>query len=251
VRASKPTTGHCNLLATADGLLETDPALINHFNRIDPEIKLATAPHWALRKSGAIMARIKVIPFAVARERLDHLLQQVQAWQLQVGVAALRQFNCTLVMTQLPGTEEARLTQTVEGIGQRLQQVNNRITHTVRCAHTLRGISEALTDAVSKQPELVLVASASATVDLVDVSPCAIEEAGGRIIQYGFPLEPGSLLVMAAVGGVPVLVLPGCARSAKPNGIDRLLQRFAADRMPTAEEMLDWGCGGLLPGQKA
>ena len=42
------------------------------------------------------------------------------------------------------------------------------------------------------------------------------------------PVDPGNLLVLGDLGGVPVIGAPGCARSPKENGFDWVLYRLLA-----------------------
>ena len=37
--------------------------------------------------------------------------------------------------------------------------------------------------------------------------------AGGRVIRFGIPVDPGNLLFLGNIGTRPVIGLPGCARS--------------------------------------
>jgi molybdenum cofactor cytidylyltransferase len=94
--------------------------------------------------------------------------------------------------------------------------------------------------------ELVLVAGASAIVDRRDVIPAAITRQGGTIEHFGMPVDPGNLLLMGRVGAVPVLGLPGCARSAKVNGFDWVLRLMLAGLPAGPEAIRRMGVGGLL-----
>jgi molybdenum cofactor cytidylyltransferase len=94
--------------------------------------------------------------------------------------------------------------------------------------------------------DLVLIAGASAIVDRRDVVPAAIARAGGGIDHFGMPVDPGNLLLLAHHGTVPVLGLPGCARSPKYNGWDMVLERLAADIPVAATDIMAMGAGGLL-----
>ena len=60
------------------------------------------------------------------------------------------------------------------------------------------------------------------------------------------PVDPGNLICLGRIGDIPALVLPGCARSPKPNGIDLVLQRLAARLPVTGEITAGMGVGGLL-----
>jgi molybdenum cofactor cytidylyltransferase len=91
-----------------------------------------------------------------------------------------------------------------------------------------------------------LILGASAIVDLGDIVPAAVREAGGTIRHLGMPVDPGNLLLLAAHGDTPVVGVPGCARSLKPSGFDWVLARIAADLPIGGEDLAAMGTGGLL-----
>eukprot|EP01031_Cornospumella_fuschlensis_P021216 gene21216-25989_t len=102
----------------------------------------------------------------------------------------------------------------------------SRLVSERRVAHRAEAVSEALRAALEEtQPErdappLIVVFGASAVADQEDVIPSAIRIAGGDVTQVGLPVDPGNLLVLGHVDGVPVIGAPGCARSPKENGFD-------------------------------
>lgn len=106
-------------------------------------------------------------------------------------------------------------------------------------------------DADRGQPggeRLQLVAGATATSDRRDVIPAAIEAAGGTVARVGMPVDPGNLLVLGTLREALVLGLPGCARSPSRNGLDLLLERWAAGLPVSADHVAAMGVGGLLEG---
>jgi len=107
-----------------------------------------------------------------------------------------------------------------------------------------------IAEALAAGCDLLLVIGASAIVDRRDVIPAAIEAGGGRIERLGMPVDPGNLILIAEVGGTPVLGLPGCARSPARNGLDWVLERLAAGFPVTDHEVARMGVGGLLIGQE-
>jgi molybdenum cofactor cytidylyltransferase len=60
------------------------------------------------------------------------------------------------------------------------------------------------------------------------------------------PVDPGNLMLLGRLGAMPVLGLPGCARSPKENGFDWILQRLLAGLRVTREDVMRMGGGGLL-----
>ncbi len=90
------------------------------------------------------------------------------------------------------------------------------------------------------------LAGRRAIADRRDVIPAALEAAGGRGIRLGMPVDPGNLLLLGDLGGVPVLGAPGCARSPKENGFDFVLARLLAGITVTSADIAALGLGGLL-----
>src|SRR5262249_21319042 len=91
-------------------------------------------------------------------------------------------------------------------------------------------IEQRLADALKRQhgkgASLILMAGESAIMHRNDMAPRAVECAGGVIETVGAPVEPGNLLMLAYLDGVPVLGAPGCARSPKANVVDQIIPRL-------------------------
>jgi molybdenum cofactor cytidylyltransferase len=83
-------------------------------------------------------------------------------------------------------------------------------------------------------------------VDRRDVGPAGIVRAGGEILHFGMPVDPGNLICLGRIGERPALVLPGCARSPSLNGIDFVLTRLFAGVPVTGRDVMRMGVGGLL-----
>jgi molybdenum cofactor cytidylyltransferase len=60
------------------------------------------------------------------------------------------------------------------------------------------------------------------------------------------PVDPGNLLLLGHKAHVPIVGVPGCARSLKPSGFDWILERLAADLPIAREDIMRLGAGGLL-----
>jgi molybdenum cofactor cytidylyltransferase len=92
----------------------------------------------------------------------------------------------------------------------------------------------------------VLVLGASAIADRRDIVPAAVEQAGGRIVRFGMPVDPGHLTMLAELDGMTVLGIPGSSRSPRRQGFDWLLQRLFAGLDVSDEAITEMGVGGLL-----
>jgi len=242
VAAAPAFTGRANLLATARGLLVFDRERIDAFNRIDESITLATLEPYQPVEPKQMVATLKIVPFAVARATVERCREIGAA----LKIATFQPKRVALIQTTLPGLKPSILDKTVETTRERLAALGSNLLQERRAEHRSAALVPLIADALAQQAELVLIAGASAILDRRDVIPAAIEAAGGRIEHFGMPVDPGNLMLMGRVSGVPVLGLPGCARSPKINGFDWVLQRLLAGLPAGPEEIMGMGVGGLL-----
>ena len=241
-------TGRCNVHASIRGVLRVDTARIDAINELDEAIAVGTLPDHALARHGQVLATVKIIPFAVTRELVERCraVAAVAAGEPLLRVAELRASRAALIMSELPGMKESVFRGTVTATRNRLEGLGSRLALVLRCAHDRSAIVAQLRQALAAGCDLLLVAGATVTKDRRDVVPAAIVAAGGAIEHFGMPVEPGNMLLLANLGGVPVLNLPGCARSRRSNGLDWALQRLLAGLPLTRAEIMRMGVGGLI-----
>lgn len=243
VSAKAPFTGRVNLYAEVDGILHFDADAVARVNQVDEVITLATLAPWAVVKRRQMIATIKIIPFAVPNACLEAALNGAQAAQLTVLPFKAR--DAVLLQTELPSTRGNVLDKTVQVLRARMETLGGQLLREQRTAHDAGELAGALRAAID-ECDLIMIAGASAIVDRRDVIPAAIEAAGGTVIHFGMPVDPGNLILLATLQGKPVLGLPGCARSPARNGVDLVLQRLAAGCAVDGPAIQAMGVGGLL-----
>ena len=234
-------TGRVNLQAEAAGLLRIDAGRIDAINAVDEALTVGTLPDYAVVAPREMIATIKVIPFAVASGALDRALHEAGP---AIALHRFRRLTVGLVMSTLPGLKPSILAGTADATGARIAGLTGTMLPPIVCEHD----SDAIAAALARFPEadILLVAGASAVVDRRDVGPAGIVQAGGEILHFGMPVDPGNLICLGRVGHRPALVLPGCARSPKLNGIDWVLARLFAGLPLGGPELARMGVGGLL-----
>ena len=246
VSNARPFTGRVNLFAEVSGLCAVDRARVDRLNMVDETITLATIAPYTVVAPKQMVATVKVIPFAVRRLSVDACLREAASGGPLLAVLPFRAKRVALIQTRLPGIKESILEKTVVATRERLVALGSTLDLEHRCEHRQADLAPHITATLADGAELVLVAGASAIVDRRDVIPAAIEQAGGAIDHFGMPVDPGNLMLMGHVGAVPVLGLPGCARSPKVNGFDWVLQRLLAGLPAGPGEIMRMGVGGLL-----
>ena len=245
VKVAAPFTGRTNLYAKFDGLAVVDRARVDAFNLIDEAITLATIAPFTRVTPRQMLATVKVIPFAAQRRVIDEA-QRLLAQGPVVSVAPFAPKRAALISTALPGTKSAILEKNRAALDARLAPLGSEIMFERRVAHQAEVLATAINEACAAGCDPILVFGASAITDRRDIIPAAIERCGGTVSQFGMPVDPGNLLLLATLDGATVIGLPGCARSPKLNGFDYVLWRVLADIPVTRADIAAMGVGGLL-----
>ncbi len=243
---SRAATGRVNLHAEAPGLLRVAADKVERLNLLDEALTLATLPDHAVVAPKEMLATIKVIPFAVPATTLAVAEALARQEQPLLRLLPFRHLRVGLVMTELSGTKESVIEHTIAATELRVTALTGTLLSPRRSRHAAEPIGEALNALIAEGAEILLVAGASAVVDRHDVGPEGIVRAGGRMLHFGMPVDPGNLICLGEIGARPALVLPGCARSPKLNGIDFVLARLFAGEPVGAADVAAMGVGGLL-----
>ena len=238
--------GRCNLTAEVAGMVIYDTAGVDALNLIDEGITLATLPVHDVVRPRQMVGTVKIIPFAVPRERLTACQTHAKKYQPMLRIAPFRQRPATLIQTRLTASKKSVLDKTAAVTRARLKALGSELTHEDRCAHEVDALAATIERQRGQGAELILISGASAIIDRRDVIPTAIHRAGGRVVHFGMPVDPGNLILLGEIGGFPVLGLPGCARSPKLNGFDWVLARLLADIPVGSDAVMRMGAGGLL-----
>lgn len=244
VEMRAPVHGRVNLHAAASGLARLEPQAILAANLACEAVAISTVAPLTPVQAGAMVATVKTIAFAVEGDALARIAPgRLDIVPYRSGLKAV------LIQTCLADTSDKMLAKTAEVTKGRLAALGIAMTEAPRVQHRTDAVAEALRTA---EADLILVAGAAATSDRRDVVPAALLAAGGRLERVGMPVDPGNLLVLGWLGASPrsggamVVGLPGCAKSPKRNGLDLVLERFAAGLPVNGETLAGMGVGGLL-----
>lgn len=246
VSVAPAATGRVNLHATRAGLALIDAARVHQINAVDEAITIATVAPYAVLRPGQMLATIKIIPFSAPASALQACQAIAADRSPPLGVAPFLPHRAGLVQTRLPGTKASVLDKTVAVTRARLESLGSALAETAIVDHDSSAVATEMERHHKLGLDPILIAGASATADRRDIIASAVTALGGEIIRYGTPVDPGNLLLLARIRETKVVVLPGCARSPKPNGFDWVLQRLLARLDITNSDIAAMGVGGLL-----
>ena len=244
LRAMPAHTGRVNLVAEQAGLLLVDAAAIDRINETDESLTVATLRDAAVVAPGDMVATIKVIPFAVP-EAVQAAVER-HAAPATFALHAFRKLRVGLVLSEIGTLKQSIIDSTIAVTRARVAGFGGALLAPLRCPHDSHAIAAALRQLQRNGADLLLIAAASATVDRHDIGPSAIVAAGGEVVHFGMPVDPGNLICMGRIDDIHAIVLPGCARSPKLNGIDFVLARIFAGLPVGRVEIARMGVGGLL-----
>lgn len=244
LRVADAATGRCNLYAEIPGVLQVDSERVDHLNRIDEAVTLATIAPYSPVRAGDMVATVKLIPFAVPAPALDRCLAAADG--SLISIAPFRPRRMGLVLTQVPSVPSSILDRAASAQRVRAERLGSTIARELRCPHDEESLATALRELLAAGCSPILVLGSSAIVDRRDVIPAALERIGGSILHFGMPVDPGNLLLLGRHGDTPVLGVPGCARSLRRSGFDWVLERLCAGLSVSRDDLMGLGVGGLL-----
>lgn len=246
LRLSGAATGRINLIATELGLVRIDELRLRQLNSGEG-LTVASLGNHAIVRPGQTVATVKVIPYAVPERVVASVETEAARPLLRVNELAAQRVGLILSGSE---SVRAQLTESFFPLVERVRELGSDVVEQDYVDVGAEGGEEALAEALERQRDvsvdLILFAGETAIMDRYDITPRAVERAGGRVEAVGAPVDPGNLLMLAYLGAIPILGAPGCARSRKTNVVDWVLPRLLAGDELTHDDIVALGPGGLL-----
>ena len=248
VSAAPAFTGRANFYAGSAGLCLIDREAVDRFNLIDESITIATIEPSTVVEPKQMVATVKIIPFAVRSEALDAAIAAIKRQGPVSGRA---------VQAASRGADPDHPARP-QGQHPRQDASRSRATGSSNWAAPSIGKSAARIDPAALAP--VIEAMVKAGARACCSSPAPRRSSTGAMSSRQRSRRwaarssisacrsiPAICCCMARLGDVPVLGLPGCARSPKVNGFDWVLRACCSPvcrSAPTRSRRM--GVGGLL-----
>ena len=241
---SEAKEGRINFTASCRGLLRVDVPALTGINSLG-DISLATLHTMQEVRKGQTVAGTRIIPLVIEEGKIVSLEGMLSGPVLEV--LPFRSLRVGMVTT---GSEVYRgriedsfgpvIRSKFEGLG---CKVIGQTFSDDSIAMTRR----AILDHVAAGAEMV-VCTGGMSVDPDDRTPAAIRSTGADVVSYGAPAFPGAMFLLAYLGGVPVLGLPGCVMFHKTTIFDLVVPRILAGIRVSREDIAALGHGGFCSG---
>ena len=241
-------SGRVNLLSNEMGILRIDVERLRRVNELNG-ITLSTLATHSPVHAKQIVTTVKIIPYAIPEAMLRAAEEIATESEPVVRLDALPARSVGLILSGSTSLR-ARLLQDFAPLRERIERLGSSVTRTDFVAlddePDEAALAEMLKQHIASGIGMILLAGETAIMDPQDIVPRAVERAGGQVESVGAPVDPGNLLMIGYLGGVPVVGAPGCARSNKINIVDWILPRLIAGDRLTRRDIVELGHGGLL-----
>jgi molybdenum cofactor cytidylyltransferase len=248
VRFSGPATGRVNLVAETVGLLRVDATHLATLNSAEGVTVATLSSHTAVAP-GKMVATIKIIPYGLPEAVVRRAEGLADGGTAVVAIDELQPRRVALILSGAPAARE-RLASFDKALRSRLEALRATIVDVafvpLEEEEGELELAAQLQAQVASGIDLIILAGETAIMDRYDIAPRAVERAGGDIVAFGAPVDPGNLLMLAYLGQVPILGAPGCARSPKTNVVDVLLPPLLAGDRLRPNDIAALGHGGLF-----
>ncbi|MBQ6174125.1 MAG: molybdopterin-binding protein [Clostridia bacterium] len=237
-----PSEGKVLLIAEERGLFRVDTDLLERINRIG-DITIATLPDHYPAEAGMSLASMRIVPLVTQEKQI------LDAEALCEGrkLLDLKPYRPRKVGVIITGSEvwSGRIKDKFEPVVRtKMQRYPAEIVSVTICDDDLDMITGAARRALSQGADF-LIMTGGMSVDPDDLTPTAIRRLGAEIVSHGVPAQPGNMTLMAYLGDVPIMGVPGAAISLPTTIFDVLLPAVFAGERVTKEDLIRLGDGGL------
>jgi hypothetical protein len=240
---SEPNEGKVGFSASHFGLLKLNIPALEQLNSV-PDVIFSTLHSGQAVTPGQDLAGTRVIPLSVDEIRVKAAEAVCKKFFPIIEVKPFSRVDVGLVVT---GSEvySGRIR---DGFGpvvqKKFEALGSRILEKRIVSDELSMTVEAIRAHLAKGAGMIAV-TGGMSVDPDDLTPAAIRAAGGDIVSYGAPVLPGAMFMLAYIGDVPVIGLPGCVMYHRASIFDLIVPRLLAGETVTRTDIIKMGHGGF------
>ena len=239
---TEPAEGKVLLFADQRGMFRVNRELLTKVNSIG-DITIATLPDHYPVEVGARLASMRIVPLVTREEQIieaEHLCAEEK-------LIDLRPYQNKKLGVVITGSEvyTGRIKDKFEPVVRaKMKHYPCQIVGATICDDDLDMIVNAAKAHLENGADF-LIFTGGMSVDPDDLTPTAVRQLGADIVTHGVPSQPGNMTLVAYLGDIPVLGVPGAAISLPTTVFDVLLpQIFAGDKI-THAELIGLADGGL------
>ena len=237
-----PAEGKMLMLAKERGLFRVNTKLLTAINSIG-DITITSLPDHYPVEEGARLASMRIVPLVTKEEQII----QAEALCEKEKLFELLPYEKKKIGVIITGSEifTGRIKDKFEPVVRaKMQNFPAEILGVTICDDDLEMITAAGKKYLQAGADF-LIFTGGMSVDPDDLTPSAVRDLGAEIISHGVPAQPGNMTLLAYLGEVAILGVPGAAISLPTTMFDVFLPQIFAGIKFTKEDLINLGDGGL------
>ena len=218
-----PSEGKVLLIADTEGMFRVDTGLLKEINSIG-DITISTLPNHYPVKPGMRLASMRIVPLVTKEEQIIRAEALCTGRRL-LNLLPYRPLKTGIIIT---GSEiyHGRIQDKFEAVARaKLSRYPGAVLGAVICDDDLDMLVDAAQRFLAQGADF-LIFSGGMSVDPDDLTPSAIRKLGCDVISHGVPSQPGNMTLIAYIGDIPVLGVPGAAISMPTTVFDVVLPQI-------------------------
>ena len=246
LRLTSPSEGRVNLAASLNGLLKVNPAALREINAVE-DVVFATLHTNVPVDCNQPVGGTRIIPLVTREENIRQVeaICRGQAPVIQVkAILPLRVGIVTTGSEVFNGRIEDKFGPVLHV---KFAELGCPVAGQVFVSDDAALTANAIRHFIDEGAEMVAV-TGGMSVDPDDQTPTAIRDTGARVVTYGTPVFPGAMFMLAYLGKVPIIGLPGCVMYHRTSIFDLVVPRILAGETLTRADFIELGYGGYCSG---
>lgn len=240
---SQPKEGKIELIAARDGLLKIKVDALEEVNLVE-DVIFSTLHSNQRVTTGKTVAGTRIIPLVIDKKKIKQVERICMQHTPLVEIKPFRSLKVGIVTTGSEVYQGRIKDQFGPVVTHKVEELGCRVIGQTLVSDQVNLIVDAIRKFIHDGAEMVAV-TGGMSVDPDDVTPAGIRAAGGRVVTYGTPVLPGAMFMLAYIGNVPVMGLPGCVMYHQTSIFDLVLPRILADEQLSRKDFVKLAHGGI------
>ncbi|RKD22593.1 molybdopterin-binding protein [Ammoniphilus oxalaticus] len=237
-----PVEGKMTLKSAIHGLLKVDPTAVEQANQIEG-ISVSTLLSDRVVQADQSLAGIRPIPLIIEEEKVKRVEQLQSLPAIEVKPFQKKKVGIVTTGSEVfTGRIEDRFGPVLKD---KLKAFGSKVLGQRFADDELDAIQAEIRYFVEQEKADLILVTGGMSVDPDDRTPGAIKAVGADIVRYGIPMLPGSMLLVAYLGEIPILGLPGCVIHDSFTSFDVFLPRVLVGEKITESDIISIGYGGF------
>jgi molybdenum cofactor synthesis domain-containing protein len=240
---SEPKEGKVVLSAAHDGVLYVDVPALTQLSSLE-DVSFGTIHTHQFVKKGRNLAGTRVVPLVVHESLMQQAEKICRKHSPLLQVVPLKAAKVGVVTTG----SEVYSGRIKDGFGpvlrRKFNDLGSEVIEQIFVSDDVEMTVTAIHNLIEKGADMIAV-TGGMSVDPDDQTPAAIQQTGAQIISYGAPTFPGAMFLLAMLGPVPIIGLPGCVMYHKASIFDLTIPRILAGESLRRQDIVALAHGGF------